>query len=217
MRAEDRLLGEHGRDMLPGAVADREEFDQQDGEQHRERIVAAGFDFERRADARAQPQALGMNRKNTAAASVEATTAPTSSASIQLKPSTNFATGAVSAAVSSTPTVASVTAGPEHAAEGRKARAQAAVEQDQRERDRADQVGRAHVVELDAARPGLARQHAEDEEHQQQRRAEAQRDEARQDARQHEQRAEQNAEADGVERGHGRVDPQSRHSAPTGG
>ena len=50
-------------------------------------------------------------RKNTAAASVEATTAPTSNASVQLMPSRYFATGAVKAAVSNTPTVASVTAG----------------------------------------------------------------------------------------------------------
>ncbi len=50
-------------------------------------------------------------RKNTAAASVDATTAPTSSASVQLMPSRYLATGAVNAAVSNTPTVASVTAG----------------------------------------------------------------------------------------------------------
>ena len=39
-------------------------------------------------------------------------------------------------------------------------------------------------------------------EHQQQRRAEAHRDQARQDAGQHQQRAEQNADADDVEGGH---------------
>ena len=49
--------------------------------------------------------------RNTAAASVEATTAPTSKAWIQPMPSTNLATGAVSKVVISTPTVASVTAG----------------------------------------------------------------------------------------------------------
>ncbi len=50
-------------------------------------------------------------RKNTAAASVEATTAPTSSASLQRRPSAYLATGAVSAAVSMTPMVASTSAG----------------------------------------------------------------------------------------------------------
>ena len=49
--------------------------------------------------------------RNTAAASVEATTAPISKACIQPMPSTNLATGAVSKVVISTPTVASVAAG----------------------------------------------------------------------------------------------------------
>ena len=45
--------------------------------------------------------------RNTAAASVEATTAPTSEASVQLRSSTYLATGAVISAVRSTPIVAS--------------------------------------------------------------------------------------------------------------
>ena len=49
--------------------------------------------------------------RNTAAASVEATTAPTSSACSQPMPSTSLATGAVSKVVIRTPTVASVAAG----------------------------------------------------------------------------------------------------------
>src|SRR6185295_74913 len=57
-----------------------------------------------------RPRAL--MRKKTAAASVDATTAPMRKAGIQPTPSTNFATGAVRSAVISTPTVASVTAGP---------------------------------------------------------------------------------------------------------
>ncbi len=46
-------------------------------------------------------------RRNTAAASVDATTAPTSSASVQFRSSAYLATGAVISAVSSTPIVAS--------------------------------------------------------------------------------------------------------------
>ena len=49
--------------------------------------------------------------RNTAAASVEATTAPIRSDSVQLRSSIYFATGAVSAAVIRTPTVASRVAG----------------------------------------------------------------------------------------------------------
>ena len=90
----------------------------------------------------------------------------------------------------------------QHAAEAGKARTQAAVEQDQRQRDRADQVGGADIVELEAAGPALAGQHADDQEHQQQRRAEAQRDQTRQDAGEHQQAAEQDGDADGVEQGH---------------
>ena len=55
---------------------------------------------------------LACSRKNTAAASVEATTAPASSASGQLMPRVSIAAGAVSAAVITTPAVDSVTAGP---------------------------------------------------------------------------------------------------------
>ncbi|MEY9823060.1 hypothetical protein ABIF75_006706 [Bradyrhizobium japonicum] len=49
--------------------------------------------------------------RNTAAASVEATTAPTSSDSVQLRSSAYLANGAVISAVRSTPTVASTTEG----------------------------------------------------------------------------------------------------------
>ena len=58
---------------------------------------------------RRKPRAL--MRKNTAAASVEATTAPASSACVQLPPSMIRTTGATRTAVISTPAVASVTAG----------------------------------------------------------------------------------------------------------
>ena len=58
---------------------------------------------------RRKPRA--WTRKNTAAASVEATTAPTSNDSLQLMSSRYLATGAVNPAVIMTPTVASVAAG----------------------------------------------------------------------------------------------------------
>ena len=142
---------------------------------------------------------LAWSRKNTAAASVEAITAPTSSASVQFSPSAQAATGAVSAAVIRTPTVASRPAGASTLRKVAKPGAQAAVEQDQAERHRADRVGEPHVVELDAADAGFAGQHADQQEDQQQRRAEAQRDQARHDAGQHQHGAEQDGDADGVE------------------
>ena len=55
----------------------------------------------------------------------------------------------------------------------RRARAQAAVEQNHCQRERADQIGETGVVVTDTARPILAEQQAEHQEHQQQWRAEA--------------------------------------------
>ena len=86
---------------------------------------------------------LACSRKNTAAASVEATTAPASSASGQLMPRVSTAAGAVSAAVRRTPSVDKRTGRAEHVAEGLEAGAQAAVEQDQAERDRAHGIGQS--------------------------------------------------------------------------
>src|SRR6266850_265097 len=112
-------------------------------------------------------------KRNTAAASVDATTAPTSSASVQFRSSAYLATGAVISAVSNTP-----------------------IEQDQRQRHRADQIGGADVVEPQLPRAGVAGQHADEQEHQQQWRAEAQREQARQNAGHHQSRAEKNGYAD---------------------
>ena len=49
------------REVLPGALAQQQEFDQHDGEKDRERIVAAGFHLERGAHPRPQAQAAGMD------------------------------------------------------------------------------------------------------------------------------------------------------------
>ena len=140
--------------------------------------------------------------RNTAAASVEATTAPTSSASVQLRSSAYFAAGAVIAAVSEHADGRKHHRGRQHRADALKPRAQSAVEQDQRQRHRADKIGRPHVVELQLPGTGIAGQDADEQEHQQQRRAEAQREQARQDAGHDKHGAEQNGYADLVERSH---------------
>jgi hypothetical protein len=64
--------------------------------------------------------------------------------------------------------------------------AHAAVEQDHRQRRGPRQIGQPVIVEDDAAGSVLAGQHADHQEHQQQRHAEARRDHGRQDA-EHEQ------------------------------
>ena len=107
---------------------------------------------------------LACSRKNTAAASVEATTAPASSASGQLMPSVSIAAGAVSAAVTTTPTRRQRAGRRQHVAEGLEPGAQAAVEQDQAERHRAHGVGQLDIVEDDAAGAGFAGQHADHQE-----------------------------------------------------
>ncbi len=141
--------------------------------------------------------------RNTAAASVDDTTAPTRSDSIQSKPSRNRTTGTVSAAVSRTPTVASTSEGASALRNVAQPRAQAAVEQDQGERHRADQIGRTDVIELDPAGSGFAGQHADQEKDQQQGSAEAQGNKTRQDAGQHQECREHDGETDGVECCHG--------------
>ena len=84
----------------------------------------------------------------------------------------------------------------EHQPERRDPRAQAAVEQDQRQGDRADEVGEAEVGEADAERAVLAGDHADHEEDEQQRSAEPRRQQAGQDPDQHQGGAEQDGEAD---------------------
>ena len=107
----------------------------------------------------------------------------------------------MTAAVTSTPAVASDQRRPEHAAEDREPRPQAAVEEDDRERDRADEVGDRVVVEGDAARPVLAGEHADDEEDEEQRRPEARRDQAREDAEHDQRRADEDGGVDEVDAG----------------
>jgi hypothetical protein len=70
----------------------------------------------------------------------------------------------------------------QHGANGLEAGFQPAIEQDQRQRHRADQVSGMDVIETQPARSGFAGNHADEQEEQQQRRAEAKREQAGQDA-----------------------------------
>ena len=105
----------------------------------------------------------------TAAASVEDTAAPSRSAVVQPRPMKAWAASATTPAVS------------EHAERGQQARRaerahhlralgqEPALEQDDHQRDRARVARERGVVELDPARPVLAEEHAEAEEHEQRR------------------------------------------------
>ncbi len=183
-------------------VAQQQELDQHDGEKNRERIVAAGFHFQRRADARAQPQPAGMDQEEHRRR-IGRGHHGADQQRLEPAEAKHIAGGRRGERRGEQhPDGGEHQRGGEHAAEGGKARAQAAVEQDEGERNRAHQIGGVHVIELDPARPRLARQHAQDQEHQEQRRPEPHGHQARQDAGQHQERAQQNADADGVESGH---------------
>ena len=80
---------------------------------------------------------------------------------------------------------------PDGAAEVAGIGAQAAIEQDDRQRHAADHVGGEVVVEIDAARAILAEEHAEREERQQQRRPDPRRDQTDEDAEEQEERPQQ--------------------------
>ena len=93
-------------------------------------------------------------------------------------PKTRLATRPKSPAVSSTPTVASVIAGAGRLPEGVKRRAEAGIEQDHGERQRADEIGERGVVELDPQAVDAGKQ-PDAQEEEQQRRAEAEGEQAR--------------------------------------
>src|SRR6185437_5868423 len=76
------------------------------------------------------------------------------------------------------------------------------------------EVGGADVVEAELARASIAGDHADHQKHQQQGRAEAQRQQARQDAGHDQNRAEKDGYADRVEGGHARSQITAEISAP---
>ncbi|MCY1363888.1 hypothetical protein D9M69_506690 [compost metagenome] len=87
----------------------------------------------------------------------------------------------------------------ERNAEGGKARAQAAVEQDHRQRQVADQEAEPGVIEADAAGAVHAGQHADGQEHQQERHAEACRKCPQHDAQRHHDGADQDNVVDALQ------------------
>ena len=194
--AEHGLTGKLQRDLPGRAFADRNEFDQHQRQKHRERIVGAGFDLQRRADAGTQAQPLrvhqqkhrgGIGRRHHGADQQRL-------GPVQIERVFGDRRGDQR--------------GHQHAdrrqhhrrrqhrANALKPGLQAAIEQDQGQRHRAHQIGGADVVEPQLAGTGIAGQHADEQEHQQQRRAEAQREQARQNAGHHQNGAKKNGYAD---------------------
>jgi hypothetical protein len=185
-RAQKPFPRELDCDMRGRRVPARDVLDQHQREEDCERIVRAGFGFQRRADARPQPQALRMHQQEYGRRIGRGDDRADQKrlGPVEIERIARDRRGDHGGQEH---------AGGrqhhrrrEHAADIGKARAQAAVEQDQRERHGADQIGGSVIVEHDMSGSVLAREHADHQEHEQQRRAEAQRKQARQDARQHE-------------------------------
>ena len=200
--AKDGIAQERDQRVRPALVADQQNFDQQQRKKDGEWVVRARFHFEHGADARAQPQAAGIDQEKHRGRVGRRHNGADQQSLDPVEPKDVFGDRRRQ------------NCGNEHAnrcerhrrrqniAEGRKACAQSAIEQNKGQRDRADGIGDADVIELDAARSVLASQHANQKEDQQQRRPEAHRDQARQDAGEHQQAAEQYDEAYAVERTH---------------
>ena len=133
-------------------------------------------------------------RKKTAAASVGAMMAPSSSPSIHGKPKRTSAASATSTAVKTTPTVARTSDGAAAMRSVESARLEAGIEQDEGERDGADEIGGAGIVEDDAADAVLAGEQPDEKEDEEQRGAEAEADEAGEDRRDHQRRTDENCD-----------------------
>ena len=200
--AEERLADELQHDMRRGVLSHRQPFDQHQRQEHRERIVGAGFDLERRADAGAQAQALGMDQQEHRRGVGRRHHGADQQCFGPFDAKGVFGDRRGDQRGQQHTAGGEQCRGREHGADAGKSGLQPAVEQDQPERDRADQIGQAHVVELQAARTAATGENTDPEEHQQQGGTEPQRQQTRQDARHHQGGAEQDRNADGIERRH---------------
>ena len=174
----------HAAEVLRRGEIHREQRRQQ----HGDRIVGARFDFERRADARTQLQPAGAQQEEHGRGVGRGDDRAEQQRFDRAEPEQPVRGDAGQRRRDDDAERRQQQGRREHAAERLAARAQAAVEQDHRERERAEPIGQLVVVEADAARPVDAGEHAEHEEHQQQRRAETARDQARSDTGQHQRR-----------------------------
>ena len=164
--AEAGIEHEGRQPVGPALLADQQNFDQQHGQKHRERIVAARFYFQRGAHARAQPQAAGIDQQKYRRGvgggdrgTDQQRLRPTDSQHV-LGDRRGYHRGY------QYPERRQRDRRRQHVAEGCNARAQPAIEQDQRQCYRADGICGADIVEFHAAGPALARKHANQQEHQ---------------------------------------------------
>ena len=197
--AEAGLLGEQQQRVADTGIGlDRR--DEREREKDRHRVIEAGFGFERRRDARIQSRAdLAQQREHRGRIG-----RPDDRAEQQPEPpvemhhahrdDTDNARGDHHA------DRREPRRRPKAAAKAAHSRAEPAFEQDDRERRVADPGGEQRAVETDAEGAIFADRHPGNQEHQQERQAEARRQNAGQQAREHQQPADQEQQ---VHRFHG--------------
>ncbi len=154
--------------MLPGLIAHDQEFQQDQCEQDGEGIVDAGFHLKRGSDARAQPQAASMDEEEDrcGVGGGKQRTDQQSFRPVEAEQQHHRRSGDHSRQKHTDRS--QYGRRPQHAAEGIEPCPQSAVEQDQCQADGADDIERAHIVELDPAWPGFTRQQSEEQEDQEQ-------------------------------------------------
>ncbi len=170
--------------QAPGAPLDagQQQLDAADGEEYRHRVVEADSTSSTLRTRGLMSSPCRLSRKNTAAASVEPTIEPIRKLSVQPSPSNQLRRDAGQRRGDGDTDGRQQQRRPGGRAEVAEFGAQPAVEQDDGERDAAYDVGGEVVVEEDPARPVLAEEHAEPEEHEQQWRADPGRDQTDEDA-----------------------------------
>jgi hypothetical protein len=162
---EQRLPHQEDDDLGPGLAPHQQDLHQNDGEEDRDRIVDAGFDLQRGIDARSQPQPTRVQQEEDRGGigggddGAHQQRFGQAQAQRPRRRRRGQRSGDEHAHGRQHP------GRPDHVAEDLEPGSQAAVEQDEPERHRADGVGNLHVVELDAEWAGLAGRHSDDQKH----------------------------------------------------
>ena len=185
--------------------AEQDQLDQDDGEEDGERIIGAGFDFKRCGDAAAQLQATRPHQEKYRCGIGRADNRAKEEAFEPGETEDQAGDDTGQGRSDDDAQRRQNARRQETAAKNGEPGPQAPVKQDDRQSDGADQIGQTIVVEDDAARPVLSRQHADDQEYEKQGSTEARGDEARCNADENEHRERQESEIDEADLLHDRA------------
>ncbi len=191
--AEEGFAPEIDQDVqnrIPCATR-RDHADGGDGEEHGHRIVDARFQFEQRADTRTQLQAAAAQQEEDGCRIGGSHDGADQETLLRAERERPCAERPGEACGDENAHGCQHRCRGDRGADVEKARTQTAIEQDDRKRQRSDQISEAVIGETDPARAIFSGQHAHGEEHQQDGRAEARGDQAGEYACHDEARAEQ--------------------------